>query len=186
MTRRDRESKATDETAKNLGLLLDFLGDSGFKRQIKDERARHAGTPATCTFRMLWLLFKPGCTVYVEERGKTEARVVQSLHVDQAILSNLEKQPEALILQLWSLNFDGQYVGRQLTNVVIPTFDGEREITSLEAFPCEYLDRNDGGKTKEALEESGRCWYRWLRGGLTQYTGEFVGGNGNFVSSSTI
>ncbi|KAH8883586.1 P-loop containing nucleoside triphosphate hydrolase protein [Thozetella sp. PMI_491] len=178
--------RATEETAKNIGLLLDFLGDFGLKQQINDERARHAGTPAMCTFRMLWLLFKPGCTVYVQERGKTEARVVQSLHVDGSILSDLDKTPEPLILQLWSLDFDGRYVGRRLTSVVIPTFDGEREITSLEAFPCEYLDLNDGGKTKAALEESGRNWYMWLRGGLTLYKGEFVDGNGSFFDGRVV
>ncbi len=157
------------------------MNEHVFKNLIEDERARFAKSPATCTFRMLWLLFKPGSTVYVQTGGKLEARVVQAIYVDEAILSSVSKSYRSLTLVLWSLDFDGRFVGRRSVTVTIPQFDGERIVTSLAAFPCELLDRADGGKTRTKLETFGKDWFKLLRGGMIHYNGEFAEQKGSAV-----
>ncbi|GLA73490.1 hypothetical protein AtubIFM55763_004411 [Aspergillus tubingensis] len=162
------------ETFDQLGLLLDFVKDSFYKDRLPDELARH--TQNRCTFRMLWLLFKPGETVYMESGGQLSAYVVQYLQVDKTLLSSTgRKFTHPYIVQLWNLDFNGTYVGRRSKTVTIAHFDGERQVTSLKIFPCHFIDRQDNGKTRRHLEDLGRKWYELLQGKQVFYSGEFLG-----------
>ncbi|GAQ42498.1 hypothetical protein ANI_1_2222094 [Aspergillus niger] len=162
------------ETFDQLGLLLDFVKESFYKDRLPDELARH--TQNRCTFRMLWLLFKPGETVYMESGGQLSAYVVQYLQVDKTLLSSTgRKFTHPYIVQLWNLDFNGTYVGRRSKTVTIAHFDGERQVTSLKIFPCHFIDRQDNGKTRGHLEDLGRKWYELLQGKQVFYSGEFLG-----------
>ena len=175
----DRNGQAPEicdtETHQHLTLLLDFLQSAIYKDDIREEEARHARN--ACTFRMLWLMFKPGSTVYYESGGgRLSAYVVQSLEVDNRILSSSRRKLRPYILKIWNLDYDGRFVGRCGGVVTIPYFDGERAVTSLKAFPVEFVDREDGGKTKARLEKAGRRWYELIRGGQVYYSGKFMSG----------
>ena len=135
-----------------------------------------------CTFRMIWLLFKPGTTIYVQTGGNVKARVVEKIYVDPRVLHGESKTILPMVLTLWHLEYDGRYVGRRSTKVLIPPFDGERLVTSLPAFPCDFLDRADGNKTRQTLESLGKRWFELLQGGMIHYIGEFVGHKGSSVS----
>lgn len=165
-----QDSALDPKTTEHLGLLLDYLHTNVYKDKIDAERILHLKD--LCTFQMLWLLFKPGTTVYLEFRGNLEAYVVQSVVSDPAILSDVKQRLEPYKIKLWSLRYDGRFVGRTSTEVVLPPFGGERAITSLKVFPCEYRDKTDGGKTKRQLEENGRKWYNLLLGKQMRYHGE--------------
>jgi hypothetical protein len=174
--------------AMHLGLLLEFLNERfALKQQVQEERARHRKSPAACTFRMLWLLFKPGSTVYVQTGdAKVSASVVQSITVDSGVLSSTEGQISPLAVKLWHLDFDGRFVGRRSLSISIPHFDGERAVTSLRVFPCHFLDQTDGGETRNRLEKDGARWYKLLQGGLVHYDGELLGGEGRSVSDNSL
>ena len=52
-------SKNFEATSVDIDLLLDYIKNSVYKNDIRDELSRY-DNGITCTFRMLWLLFKPG------------------------------------------------------------------------------------------------------------------------------
>ncbi|KAI1504177.1 hypothetical protein F5X99DRAFT_372745 [Biscogniauxia marginata] len=160
------------DASTHLDLLLNFVKTSVYKDDIRDEMARYDDR-MTCTFRMLWLLFKPGDTVYCETRGDLAAYVVTEVRVDPSILSKLTKK-SPYVITMWSLDFDGQFVGRCARQVIIPHFEGERAITTLQVFPCEYVDKKDGGKTREKLEQYGKQWYELLVGAQVHYSGKLL------------
>ncbi|CAP67139.1 uncharacterized protein PODANS_1_21540 [Podospora anserina S mat+] len=166
----DDDEDLNAKAGEHLGLLLDYLHANVYKDRIPAERSLHQRN--LCTFEMLWLLFKPGTTVYVEFRGNLAAHVVQSVVSDAAILSDPKQRLTPYKIRLWSLTYDGRFVGRSSTEVVLPPFGGERAITSLKVFPCEYFDKSDGGKTKRRLEENGKKWYNLLLGKQVRYRGE--------------
>ncbi|RYP65063.1 hypothetical protein DL770_009078 [Monosporascus sp. CRB-9-2] len=165
--------QCTEEESEHLGILLKFVQDYVYKDNLREEEARSA--KGLCTFRMLWLLFIPGKTVYVESDGKRSAFVVQSVEMDSSILSNSQDHRMSYQIDLWNLKFDGRFVGRSSRLVIIPPFDGERAITSLKVFPSEFIDKEDNGKTKEQLEQNGKRWFELLRGGQVYYSGELLG-----------
>ncbi|KAI3016352.1 hypothetical protein CBS147353_10146 [Aspergillus niger] len=162
------------ETFDQLGLLLHFVKDSFYKDRLSDELARHSQN--RCTFPMLWLLFKPGETVYMESGGQLSAYVVQYMQVDRTLLSSTSRKfTHPYIIQLWNLDFNGTFVGRRSRTVTIAHFDGERQVTSLKIFPGHFIDRQDNGKTRKHLEDLGQKWYELLQGKQVFYSGEFLG-----------
>ncbi|RDH36293.1 hypothetical protein BDQ94DRAFT_185416 [Aspergillus welwitschiae] len=162
------------ETFDQLGLLLHFVKDSFYKDRLSDELARHSRN--RCTFPMLWLLFKPGETVYMESGGQLSAYVVQYMQVDRTLLSSTSRKfTHPYIIQLWNLDFNGTFVGRRSRTVTIAHFDGERQVTSLKIFPGHFIDRQDNGRTRKHLEDLGQKWYELLQGKQVFYSGEFLG-----------
>jgi len=165
-------SASTDGTTPgHIRLLLDFFKKACPVEIIDREKNLYAMEPPLCTFRMLWLAFKPGTTVYVKSEGRIAARVVQSVDVDSGILSNPAREPSAYVLRLWYLDFDGYKVGRRCCSETIHPFESESEIMSLNVFPCAFLDKMDDGKNRRELEAYGRKWFSFLKGGRANYLG---------------
>ncbi|KAI1271371.1 hypothetical protein F5Y07DRAFT_383142 [Xylaria sp. FL0933] len=160
---------------KHLELVIDFmeneLGDS-----MDDELCRQTKSPGTCIFRMLWFLFKPGDTVYVNAGGKIDACVVESVAMGDAILSSPPESLPDCTLNLWYLDFDGRHVTRCKRTETISSFQGEKPILSLSVVPAEFQDREDGGRLRSKLEDEGVKWYQLLAGKQVHYIGEFVSG----------
>ncbi|RYC61934.1 hypothetical protein CHU98_g4282 [Xylaria longipes] len=175
----DATTAESDESSvklarKHLELVLDFLKEE-FGDSISNERGRYERSPAFRTFRMLWLLFKPGCTVYVNTGGKKDACVVESIETGDGILSSPMEQLPDCKLNLWYLDFDGRYVTRCKRVEVVPSFQGEKSITSLNVVPSEFWDKKDEGRLRLKLEDEGVKWYKLLTGKQVQYSGDFVG-----------
>jgi hypothetical protein len=159
------------EASKHVNIVLDFV-DKIYKNMVKNELARYV--QKKCTFRMLWLLFKPGDTIYHDTGGHCSAYVVKDVSMDPAILSKSEGKAEPYTISIWNLDFDGQYVGRCAYSVIIPYFGGERETNALKIFPSRFLDSEDGGLTRSRLEKNGKRWYELLRGGKFFYSGKLL------------
>ncbi|CAF3451924.1 unnamed protein product [Fusarium graminearum] len=169
--KKDEDEEVTG--LRHLGWLLHF-----FKKAVLDdmvnEELRHKND--MCTFRMLWLLFKPGKTVYHETDGHLGAYVLQSVDTDPGILSIVPPmRPKSYTIKVWSLDFDGKYVGRVGKTITIAPFEGERPIRSLQLVPCDIIDQDDGGKWREKLEDNGKKWYQLLPGGQVHYSGPVLG-----------
>ncbi|KAI1125320.1 hypothetical protein F5Y10DRAFT_284378 [Nemania abortiva] len=160
--------KTSEDRSDYLDLLLNYVKDSVYKDDIRDEIARY--DRMACTFRMLWFLFKPGDTVYCETGGTLAAYVVSHVEMDDGILSESPRK-EPYTVNVWSLDFDGRFVGRYAEDITIPHFEGERSITSLKVFPCEYLDMQDNGQTRRRLEQHGKQWYESIIGRQVYYSG---------------
>ncbi|KAI0883764.1 uncharacterized protein GGS22DRAFT_180406 [Annulohypoxylon maeteangense] len=149
----------------HIGQLLRFLRSDIYGNEIDIERARHSKTPPMCTFPLMWLLYKPGTTVYItEESIEAGAYVVAECEVDPELLQT-DKLSRSYRLALWNLNSDGMYVRRSRKTKVVGYFDGERPILDLQVIPADFVDASDGGKTRKKLIERGRKWYEMLKGG---------------------
>jgi hypothetical protein len=175
------EEEVCDKTTyEHIQVLRDFL-DGSHKKEIADERLRHLRTPAIVTYPMLWMLLKPGITVYTEISGRLAACVVSHVRFTPAIFKNAG----AYHLQLWYLDFDGRYVGRRKHFTTVFPFDGEREVTSLNVFPAENYDTEDGGELRRKLEARGEKWYELLIPRQMHYKGDSFGAECRWVISST-
>jgi hypothetical protein len=150
-----KDCKGLDEVYDHLGVVLDFV-KSHHKDALHREYDRHKKDRPVCTYDLLWTLFKPGTDVYWDRTsaGLWDAYVVQSVNANAFSVE----------LQLWHLEFDGQYVQPQLRFASILPFEGEREIASLDIFPCEYLRQDVHGQEHETyrkqLEERGKLYYK--------------------------
>lgn len=140
---------------------------------IAEEEARHARN--ACTFRMLWLLYKPDMTVYIENHGKLSAFVIQSVTTDKAVLSKVAPdRSKAYKIKAWNLQYDGRYVRQKPKEITIAPFDGEQTIMSLKVRPCQFVDQNDNMEMRRRLEEEGKRWYELLLGGQIFYNGPML------------
>ncbi|KAI0020756.1 ATPase [Xylariomycetidae sp. FL0641] len=170
----DHSPGSDDETWRHIETVLKFVKNSIWKGCLEEEKARHSLPTPTCTFSMLWLLFKPGDTVYFESDAKLSAAVIQAVSVDPSVLS---QQPDRLLpykITLWYLDFDGRYVRRWSKVLMIAPFDGEMEINKLSVIPCSFMDARDNGETRHKLESEGEHWYKLLTPTLVRYHGPIL------------
>ncbi|TWU71120.1 hypothetical protein ED733_001833 [Metarhizium rileyi] len=171
--------RCSEVAFRHLGKILDFLQDHIQKQKLKEEQARHLQDPPVCTFPRLWLLYKPGTTVYVNSAGTVEAYVVESFEPENSLYSAQDIAmtfPRPSTLKLWNLSFDGTYIRRSSRVEIIGAFDGERPILDLKIVPAKFADEADGGKTREQLLQYGRKWYSLLCGAQQQhYFGDTMG-----------
>ena len=150
----DREKN----TYEHLGVLQTFLKQRVGLR-VETERIRHKRGVAT--FDMLWMLFKPGTTVYTDTwlSEEYDAYVIQSVKggVDEESTSSLQ-------IEMWFLDFDGKYIGKRGTTRTQLPFNGEKKISTLEVFPCEFWeDKPTEGNVKglrQRLEERGKMFFK--------------------------
>ncbi|KAI0454812.1 hypothetical protein F5B21DRAFT_474339 [Xylaria acuta] len=157
-------TKSSRITINHIEKLLHFMKHNLFSDQIEAEKARYLQDPPVCTFTMMWLLYKPGTTAYVKDAaGKVSAYIMQKIEVDSTVSALLERS-RPYTVTLWNLGFDGTYVCRSNKVMTIGAFDGERPIMDLKIVPAAFVDASDEGKTRKALIERGRKWFKMLTG----------------------
>ena len=72
--------------------------------------------------------------------------------------------------------FDGHKIGRYRVLASQPAYDGEKEISSLEVYPCEFLkeESKKGEETKplrQKLEERGKMYLKLAQRECMNYDG---------------
>ena len=161
--------------ATHLTHLLNYLDTTAYGDRIQKEQSLN--DKGLCTFAMLWLLYKPGTTVYTRERSTDipSAMVIKSVEIDPAIMFRNDNERTPYSIEMWNLEYDGRRVGRRLHTMEMEQFHGERSITSLEVFPASFLDTEDNGKTKQVMVNRGIRWFGLLKGKMILYGGPFVG-----------
>ena len=159
-----------ENTYEHLGILQSILFERSGK-EVEAERQRHARGVAT--FEMLWLLFKPGTDVYSDFAGdgNYDAYVVKSL--SGGVFGG---RPSSLTIHLWNMNYDGHMIGRKAAVTELPVYDGEKDITSLGAFPCKFWkekseEGEDSRPLKQKLEERGKMFFRLTQRQCMDYEG---------------
>ena len=154
----------------HLGILKSVLFErSGMA--VEAERQRHARGVAT--FEMLWLLFRPGTDVYcdIAKDGNYNACVIKS--VSSGIFGG---RRTLLTLDVWSMDYDGDKIGRQIYQLLQPMYDGEKEITSLAVFPCQFWketpkEGEEDKPLKMKLEERGKMFFKLAQRQCMDYSG---------------
>lgn len=157
----------------HIDILLQYL-DSLPVMRYAQHRLLWSKPKAMTTFAGVALLLKPCTDVYVHEDGKLNAFVVDRLRggVRYPIEPGASAKVSTYRVVMWNLHFDGKAIYRRSKTVLIPYFDGEREIASLTAFPAEYRDRVDSFATREKLVERGKKYFSYCkRPTFLEYTG---------------
>jgi hypothetical protein len=138
---------------------------------MERERQRYEGDTPKATFEMLFMLYKPGTEVFVStEDFQGFCRVRLLFWVPGAILGVGQDDPYASVdLNLWYLDHDGSFLSPRHLKIPIQRFSGEKSITTLPAYPTEYMDKAwevgdehvaRGRKYLELVKNDFKhCWY---------------------------
>lgn len=155
------------DTYEHLGVLHKFLHER-HDAAIRDELQRHERGYAT--YEMLWLLYKPGTTVYgdFQLEGKYSAYVVQS--VSGGVIHGRAVQYD---LTLWFLDYDGNYMGRRMKSRFQQPFSGEKEITKLECVPLKFwkADEKRPYDLERHLVQRGKMFFKLASRRCMHYDG---------------
>lgn len=147
----------------HIGVVQQFVSDR-VQKDVEAERERHSRGYAT--FDMLWLLYKPGMDFYTDIDGVCEHEpwVLESLSC--FIVNGTTHRYEA---SWWRLSGTPEWIGPTFHKTVMNRFAGEKEIVSLDSFPCEYLSYSsdigvgDAEKIRQQFVDNGRKWFDILR-----------------------
>ena len=158
-----------NNTYEHLSVLQNFM-QRRQKASVENERLRYKRGFAT--FDMLWLLLRPGTTVYCDTLGdgKLDAYVVQGLTGGIT-----DGRTFTWTIDLWYLDYNGEFIGKRGFTAFQQSFGGEREVMSLEVFPCEFWKAKKSGEgiqdLKKHLEERGRMFYKLASRRCMSYNG---------------
>lgn len=165
------------ERMEHLKALCDFIEGQNLE-DVELERKRHQQNPPVATYRMMWLLFKPGTRIYHFGSGRAIAGVVISVETDSG-----SQRPGLRSLKYWSLDFDGFKLGRRELSHNFRPFDGEKRISELPVCPCEVYDAQDNNCLREKLICRGKRFWRFLPGVQVDYEGKLPNEAIEWVSS---
>ncbi|MCJ1458205.1 hypothetical protein MMC28_008576 [Mycoblastus sanguinarius] len=121
---------------------------------------------------MLWLLLRPGTDVYLDTQhdGHLNAYVIESL--SGGMKNGI---PKPVHIRLWNLNSNGVAIGRRKTTTVQAPFDGEKQVTALEVFPCSFFRDDPTAKEftshRKRLEDRGKMFFRLTIKQCMNYSG---------------
>ena len=164
-----RGDACNEETAHDLGILLDYLWPE-YRREVVPELRNYGQSMPVATFDMLWLLFKPGEDVYTKVGERLQGFVVESAELKEKTpnpygqpLRNRKDRYNRFIITVWRLAYTGRTVYREKHKFSILEYQGERDITSLDIYPAYFLDKKDGGATRSKLEAQGTKYYDLIK-----------------------
>lgn len=144
---------------KHIGIVQDFVREQ-VQESVDAERARHSRGYAT--FDMLWLLYKPGSDVYCDiyELGEHDPYVISSVNFDL-----VNGATDSYDFNIWDINADSMWVGPEASSRAVQHFTGEKRITTLVLYPCEYVrfadnvTPDDVSAIRQHFVNRGRKWY---------------------------
>ena len=150
----------------HIDVLLDFL-DQTWGDTLRLERQRYQKSPPMATFKNLWMLFKPGQDVYTKARDNRPAIAM--------IVGSVKYKAEYTEVNGWGVVCDGRKIRPERRCSVIQDFDGEKEISSLEAYPKEF--HNDPNYEQE-LQKRGQRYWEFCEPAYGQYDGTTIAERG--------
>ncbi|KAI0151599.1 hypothetical protein GGR57DRAFT_492893 [Xylariaceae sp. FL1272] len=160
-SRQIHSEKYNETCERHIKCLLDYLdNDPGV--QINSLEAMWAKKLPTTTFAGLWLLFKPGTDVYVEEYGQLNAYVVDVVS-GGIITDSWPSSIAAYEISVWNLIYNGNVITRKSKSFKLQAFDHEKAILSLPLFPTRFKDAQDSGVRRNQLIERGKKVFQYAK-----------------------
>jgi len=163
-------------------LILDFMRKELDESRVLDDL--ESGQPSgLIEFSNIWLLYPPGTVVYTKEGGEYEAFVVDSVAGVRKSLRHRSGSHTYSRLELtcWSINYDGEVVGRVWSSHELFPFKGTKEITSLDLVPEKFLP--DVASVQSTLRARGEQFFGLQGQSYREYTGEIWSQNASEASS---
>jgi hypothetical protein len=167
----EKEDRAT--RCEHLHVLVDFLRPS-FRKWCVPALERLSDVPPTVTFDDIWFLMKPGSMAYA----------IWDDHWIGCIIEKTKRLPaEPDDVESWSVkvrflqvHWASDEIGFASFPIIIDKFDGERLVTNLPVFPCEFHDRQDDGARKDSFQKRGDriCELFWGGSRYLSYEGELM------------
>ncbi|KAF2444043.1 P-loop containing nucleoside triphosphate hydrolase protein, partial [Karstenula rhodostoma CBS 690.94] len=162
-----------EQCDKHIDILLQYLDSHPTIRYFGHKALWSRPKPMT-TFAGLWLLLKPCINVYVQEHGRLNAFVIDRVTggVVYPVDPSHATRATTYGVRVWNLHFNGDIIYRRSQWILVPYFDGEREITSLPLFPVQYHDSADASATRSYLIERGKRYFSYCKSPtFLEYTG---------------
>lgn len=180
MGQKQPDTTAPDEGLEPLDLALTmqhlelFLTEiNKVQRESMDiEKERH--NRGFATFDMLWMLIKPGMTVYSRNEEATLACRVKILIWNVGVVSHSTNDDpyQKVDIVLWYLDHNGTHIHRRAHTVSINRYHGEKEICQLPVYPEKFHPNSEQERTtrinrgrnylKHVKKHSDYCRYQGL------------------------
>lgn len=136
---------------------------------LKEAEAAWSQENPKTAFSWIWLLLKPGTDVVVRDGdGELNVYVIESFYG-----GNQTGWACPYDVLVWNLEFDGQFLTRNVKRVPIPLFDGERDIHSLPLYPIRFHKGPTDAETLcKELVERGKSYVEVIKSpSFREYTG---------------
>ncbi|KIK51129.1 hypothetical protein GYMLUDRAFT_208901 [Collybiopsis luxurians FD-317 M1] len=115
------------------------------------------------TYRLLWTIMKPGCTIYAPLHGQPRAFTLKSSYQSKCFY----------VLEASYTDFDGRKFGTADTQFQIWPFVGSAAINSLTAYPLSWHARESS--VRETLIKRGRIFESFQGKHYMEYSGLALG-----------
>lgn len=147
----------------HIRIVQDFVRQH-VQADVQAERERHSRGFAT--FQMLWLLYKPGTDVYHDAwlTGEYDPHVISKVYFHL-----IDGATPYYSIDCWCMDATSKEVGPAMFNRFMHPFSGEKQISTLHVYPCDYL-RFENGMTDDDLSQihnhfvnRGKQWYSMRR-----------------------
>lgn len=182
-----------EATACDIAVLLRLLAGMYRVKAVPTLTSIYLDAKPMVGYASLWLLFRPGTTVYVKQsafwerlhaydyesqRRAAELRSERADGVDEysaCVVASLNyrlkdsnsmdprENSDRLELELWSIYHDGTRLQRVRHDAAIVRFDNSRPLRDLAIIPAHIYDSPDGGALRQRLEIRGRKFFSILR-----------------------
>lgn len=163
-----------DSTKNHVRLLLDEVLEAFMENKIRPALDKlHQAVPVV-TFEMAWLLFRPGVDLYSHFKNwrnvaipsvAYEIRLKQRPFTEEMDEIPDKRDPLPWAVYSWGMCGSGEDVGRTKHTTYIDVYEGEKEVTQLDVYPCEYWDHEHGPERKESFIKWGKRYYGLLKKG---------------------
>lgn len=151
------DERYTTITNEHIDVLLGFL-DRTLGSRLRSEHELHQRPTPMATYENLWMLFKPGQDIYVStQNGK---------FLDPMVLAEFQGG----VASSWNLKCESGFVRPIRSGTEIPWFDGEKEITSLSAYPKHFHPENDALEAR--FIERGKKYWSLCEPSYQEHTGQ--------------
>ena len=163
-----------DCTKDHVRLLLDEILEAFMEDKIRPALDKLLQTVPVVAFEMVWLLFRPGVDLYSHFKNwrsvaipsvAYEIRLKRRPLGDEMLEFPDKRDPLPWAVSSWGMCGSGEDVGRTKHTTYIDLYEGEKEVTQLDVYPCEYWDREHGLERKESFTKWGKKYYELLKKG---------------------
>jgi hypothetical protein len=138
------DERYTAITNEHIDVLLGFLDRTLGSRSCLEHGLHQRPTPMA-TFENLWMLFKPGQDIYVSvHNGKV---------LDPMVVAKFRNG----VVYSWNLKYESGVVRPIRSKTRMEWFDGEKEITSLSAYPRNFHPE-DAALEARFIERGKKYW----------------------------
>ncbi|KAI0377552.1 P-loop containing nucleoside triphosphate hydrolase protein [Hypomontagnella monticulosa] len=134
-------------TARHIDVLLSFL-EKTIGDQIREEEKRHNAPIPSATFDKLWMILKPGETIYAKQDFKWTPFVISSVHPGAA---NGDGTTTSYAINCWNIAYTNERLCRTMHAFTIDDFLGEEPIANLPVIPARFFRGENGDMTPEEV-----------------------------------